>query len=427
MLAAELPQFYQDSEFSSEIRPSSTEFHLVVWSCIMATVAPSMTVSPPQPDDLQATPSVVRWRRTRRYIAWVGDVCEWLAGLVGLIIGLSILATIPILQFISLGYLLEASSRVVRSGRLRDGFPGVRLAAKLATVGIAGWLLLLPVRAVADLQYSAELLGNGRRATFLACACGLILCTVSIHFLSACWRGGRLRSFLWPAPVWLSRHVRSGLLWQTSRDDMFETFSRLRLPRLFKLGLSGFLVAAIWLVVPISVIVTGTRFHSEPAVIISMIGVLLLSVVLLYLPFLQLNYATSGQIRAGFDIGLVKDQFRKAPIAFWLALFATLALALPLYILKAELLPREAAWLPSIVFVVSILPARLLAGWAIARAGKRETQRHFLFRHASRLLAVPVVLIYGGIVYLTQFISWHGAWSLYEQHAFMLPVPFVGM
>ena len=388
---------------------------------------PTAMVPPPLPAAAPATLDTPRRGIVRRVLDFIGNCCELTCGLFGLILGLSILATIPIAQFISLGYLLEAGRRVIASGRIRDGFPGIRLAARLVTIGVAGWLLLLPMRAIADLAYSAELLGNAQRAGRLQFVALVVLALVTLHFLSACWRGGRLRNFLWPAPLWLVRHVRSGHLWTQSREAVLDTIQRLRLAQLFWLGLRGFLVAAVWLVVPISIIVTGTRLNAEPAVLISLLGILLLAAVLLYLPFLQLNFARSGRLSHGFDVGLVRDQFRRAPVAFWVALAATLTLALPLYLLKAELLPREAAWLPSIVFVVSILPARILAGWAIARAEKREQQRHFVFRASSRLLAIPVVLLYGGIVYLTQFLSWHGAWSLYEQHAFMLPVPFVGM
>ena len=40
----------------------------------------------------------------------------------------------------------------------------------------------------------------------------------------------------------------------------------------------------------------------------------------------------------------------------------TLTLAIPLYLLKAELIPREVAWLPSLVFVTFMFPARLAVG-----------------------------------------------------------------
>src|SRR5262245_39482409 len=59
---------------------------------------------------------------------------EFVFGLVALVVGLAVLAAIPVLQFLSLGYLLEAGGRVARSGRLRDGWIGVRTAARLGGV-----------------------------------------------------------------------------------------------------------------------------------------------------------------------------------------------------------------------------------------------------------------------------------------------------
>ena len=36
-------------------------------------------------------------------------------------------------------------------------------------------------------------------------------------------------------------------------------------------------------------------------------------------------------------------------------------------------------------------------------------------------LMVPVVVIYALVTFSTQYVSWYGIWSLYEQHAFLLP------
>ena len=44
----------------------------------------------------------------------------------------------------------------------------------------------------------------------------------------------------------------------------------------------------------------------------------------------------------------------------------------------------------------------------------------------ARLSTLPVAAAYVGIVFLSQYAAWEGIWSLYEQHAFLLPVPFVG-
>ncbi len=91
------------------------------------------------------------------------------------------------------------------------------------------------------------------------------------------------------------------------------------------------------------------------------------------------------------------------------------------------MVPRDAAWMVSLFFIAFIYPARLLTGWALGRSGRRATPRHWFFRWTGRLPFLPVALLYVLIVFFTQYTSWNGAWSLYEQHAFLVPVPFFGM
>src|SRR5262245_49199645 len=62
---------------------------------------------------------------------------EWLFGLASLIGCLAVLAAIPLLNFLSLGYLLEASGRVASSGRLRDGFIDIDKFARIGSL-VAG-------------------------------------------------------------------------------------------------------------------------------------------------------------------------------------------------------------------------------------------------------------------------------------------------
>jgi len=62
----------------------------------------------------------------------------------------------------------------------------------------------------------------------------------------------------------------------------------------------------------------------------------------------------------------------------------------------------------------------------VGRAVNRYRRRHWVFRWLSRLAMLPVVAIYVVIVYFTQYLSWYGVWSLYEQHAFLVPAPFLG-
>ena len=73
-----------------------------------------------------------------------------------------------------------------------------------------------------------------------------------------------------------------------------------------------------------------------------------------------------------------------------------------------------------------MFPAHILTGWAYGRSLRRDSPRHWLIRWTGRFAIVPVVLFYLLIVFFSQFTAWRGVSSLYEQHAFLLPVPFLG-
>ena len=68
---------------------------------------------------------------------------EWLFGLASVIGCLAVLAAIPLVNFVSLGYLLEASGRVATSGRLRDGFIDMPKYARIGSLVAGTWLWLL--------------------------------------------------------------------------------------------------------------------------------------------------------------------------------------------------------------------------------------------------------------------------------------------
>src|SRR5262249_42782520 len=124
---------------------------------------------------------------------------EWFLGVAVLAIGLAVLAALPILQFLSLGYLLEAGGRVARSGRIRDGFIGVRLAARLGGAVIVSWLALWLVRFVSGMVHSAEIIDPGSRiATAWRIGLYVLIAVTFIHIAMACARGGRLRHFVNP-------------------------------------------------------------------------------------------------------------------------------------------------------------------------------------------------------------------------------------
>jgi hypothetical protein len=253
-----------------------------------------------------------------------------------------------------------------------------------------------------------------------------------IHIAAACARGGKLRYFAWPFNfIWVAIRLFRGGYYTAARDAVWDTFVSLRLPYYFWLGLRGFAGAFAWLALPITLLVMSRFGHTGGSSFLGFLGALMLAVILPYLPFLQLRLATTNRLRGAFEVLAVRRDYRRAPWAFTFAFLVTLLFAVPLYLLKIQVVPREAAWLPSLVFIVFIFPARLLTGWALGRANRlaarRPEPRHWFFRWTGRLPMLPASLFYVLIVFFTQYTSWNGVWSLYEQHAFLVPVPFFGL
>jgi hypothetical protein len=344
---------------------------------------------------------------------------------VALTVGLAVLAAAPVVQLLCFGYLLEAGGRVARTGRLRDGFIGVRKASRLGSMTIGVGLFLLPLQGASALATSAELVDpGGRAARGWRLALGVLSALTALHVLGACARGGRVRHFLMPFgnPFWIARRLRRRGAYAAARDAVAAFVGSLRLPYYFRLGLLGFLGTMAWLGPPVTLLALGRR---NP--LAGLLGALLLGLVAMLLPFLQARFAAENRFRALFSLREVRRHFRRAPWAFAFSLLLTLTFALPLYLLKIEMIPRETAWLPSLVFLAFIFPARVLTGWAYGRSTRREWPRHWFVRWTGRLALLPVAAVYVLIVFLSQYTAWRGVWSLYEQHAFLLPVPFLGM
>lgn len=388
---------------------------------------PSLDAIPavlPAPPELEVQPVAA----PKGWLRWIWDgicsIAEWFFGVFALVLGLAILAAIPLMQFLTLGYLLEAGGRVARSGKLRDGFIGVRKAARLGSIVLGAWLMLWPLRFVASMAMSAQVIDpGGRIAAGWEIALKVLTVLMGIHIVAACSRGGKLRHFFWPFnPIWLIRRLLRGGYYSEARDAVWDFVAGLRLPYYFWLGFRGFIGTLISLIVPVTMIAVGRKVP-----VLGFLGALVLGIVLLHLPFLQMRFAVENRFAALFEYKAVRRHYRRAPWAFAFAFFITLAFAVPLYLLKIEMIPQEAAWLPSLVFLAFIYPTRLLTGWAYGRSCRREQPRHWFFRWTSRIWMLPTAAAYVIIVFFTQYLTWDGVWSLYEQHAFLVPVPFMGM
>jgi hypothetical protein len=387
------------------------------------------------------------WRAVAIAFNKVVWVLEWPFGVATLILGLAVLAALPLLGFLSLGYLLEAGGRIARTDPerqrllyarkrnwfirrllagwllLRESFFGVRKAARVGGMVVGVGLMMLPLQLLSSLYVSAQIIApDGPAARGWKAALIAVTVLVGMHIAMALARGGRLRYFFWPFNIiWLVRRIARGGYYAAARDGVWDFVVSLRLPYYWWLGFRGFVGGLIWLVIPVSLLAAGR--HNP---LFGFVGGVWLALVLLGLPFLQMRFAAERRFQACFELGAVLSRFGRAPWAFAFALFVTLLFSLPLYLLKIEMVPREAAWLPCLFFIVFIWPTRLLSGWAYARGGRRETPRNWFFAATGLLAMLPSAAFYVLLVLLTQYTSWEGAGSLYEQHAFLLPVPFMG-
>jgi hypothetical protein len=387
---------------------------------VVAEVLPVQTPQrrrvPSVPDDLKAAASLI------------GGVLDNILGAITLIAALAALAVIPVLQFLSLGYLLEAGGRIARTGRIRDGFIGLRIAARAGTIIAGTWLMLLPLRFISSMATDAQLIDPGGSIAH-GWKLALTLCTIAmvIHIAFAIACGGRLHNFFLPFinPVILGYRVWQGGYYARARDAVWDYVMSLRLPYYFWIGLRGFAGGFVWLVLPVTMLALG-----RIAPLVGFAGGACLVIVLLFLPFLQINQIARNRFITILDFPRVALLYSRAPIAFAVAFIAMLLLAIPLYLLKIELVPRELAWIPSVFFIISIFPARVLTGWAFARA-ERKIPRHVVLRIFAMLVGLPIMfatsIFYVIILFFSQYTSWGGVWSLYQQHAFLLPVPFLGM
>jgi hypothetical protein len=390
-------------------------------------LAPSAPPSPPLVTAEVARP-VSSW--PIRAIYWtyrsIASFLHGSFGVLSLIAGLSVLASIPILNLLSLGYLLEVGGRLARTGKISDALVGIHKASRVGSIVLCAWLAMLPARFLAGFWYDAYLLNPGSPEERRLWVTTAVVVALSAAYVFWAWvRGGRFRDFLWPAPIRFVKTIFSGKLWTDASNGCWDFVVSLRLPYYFSLGFRGFVGTAIWLALPILLFIGGAKSAAPLAGLLNLFAFAVMGLVLIYLPFAQAHFAAQNRFKAMFDVRGVRDHFRRAPIFFWIALLFTVALALPLYLAKIEYIPRELLFLPGILFITFAFPARVLTGWAMGYAHHREKPRFFLFRWASRFAMVPIAMIYVIVLYFSQFTSWTGIYSLFEQHAFLVPAPFL--
>lgn len=395
-------------------------------------------ITPVASADLASTKP--RWRR------WVGAIRRqvWrLWSLVWLVILLAVVTAIPVLQLTVLGYLLLVAGRIAGGRPIRESVPGVSLAGKIGLVVTAVGIASLPTQLLSHWESVATIIqpdsGTAARMRALAIAFSLL----ATFYLWWAWaRGGTGWHYLWPEPKRFFREAWRAALWVNVSDRIWQSLVSLKLPMLFWLGLRGAAGTLIWLI-PAMIIMNVTRQGQRPAAgLVGGICFVVLGYVLMTLPMLQAHFAAENRLRSLFDWRRVRRDIHFAPWSYAGAMWVALILMpIPLYLLKIEATPEEIVWLPCLVFVAFMLPARVATGLALRR-GRRL--RHLAdLHHEGRLpnawwpkvsrwfvrfaVAPAIVAMYLFVLFGSQFTSWDGVDTWVRQHALLVPVPFIGI
>lgn len=406
----------------------------------------------------------------------LGQAFHWCFGLFGVVFCLAIAAVMPLFQFMALGYFFEVSARIRKHGKLRAGFVGFDKAAKLAGIVIGTWLLLWPITLLGiwwEASYLIDPLSATTRNLRVLQVVGTVL--ILAHIFAAWFCGGKLRYFFWPivAPfalgVWTVRRManskflrpimdatvgrifpkflddicqaqpladwflplilwksfRSGKLWSEARDGVWNFVLELKLHYLFWLGFRGFVGTVIWLFLPVSIMVFSARSVDAVAVLTGLAGVLSFAMVATYLPILQAHFAAENRFSAIFEIQVARETFRRAPIRHLITLLATFVLAMPLFLLKIERIFPELLFLPAIVFITFMLPVRFISGWTYLKACNAPKRSSLWFRWPAWTIQLGLAVAFAGFAFLMRFVIWTGSTGLIDQHAFLVPAPFV--
>ncbi len=366
----------------------------------------------------------------KRWLRRLGWILSSIFSLGSLVVLLALMTAIPVVQLVTFGYLLDVSGRLKNGCKLKDSLPKMHQAGFVGLAALAIIIAALPSQLLTHWESVAHIIdANSREAVLLRGAAIASSVLATFYLLWAWIRGGSLKCYLWPQPI---RFLREGWRWSTWKnapDQLWNFTTAFELPRYFWLGLRGAVGTLIWLTPTFVIILAFREGESGLAGIVGFLAILCLAFSLLYLPLLQAHFAAENRFSAIFERQKVRQLFAAAPWATLLAMvFALFITPIPLYLLKIEATPREVVWLPCLLFIAFILPARIAMGLAMRRA-ERKTIRPTMVGKASRFLArigiAGVVAIYVVFVYVSQYTSWDGLLTWVQQHAIFIPVPFL--
>jgi hypothetical protein len=360
--------------------------------------------------------------------------CWWclklLMGCSCLVVALAVLAAIPGLNILTLGYLVEPQRRVAVSGRLRDGFPLLCIASRLGTLVFFTLLFCIPIRIQATrLSDALVILGpaHPRTLQMQAILTGLQW-LIGVHLLISILNGCTAGCFLRPLRnlkwLWKSLWTASGRMQFAA--GLNAILDLLRPVPHFMMGLRAFFGAICWLIIPTSMLVAYSAPERRQPIfgLISFLGVLVMIPVAAWLPLLQVQQAVTGRFRSIFAFREVRRIICGAPWAWAGSTVILYAMTFPLYLGKIRLPPQDALLILTPFFILLTYPARILVAWAWHRGHSRPSAAGKFQRRAVKLLMFPLLAAYCGFLLLTPFVSELGRNAPFENQAFLGPVPY---
>ena len=366
------------------------------------------------------------FRSPVRSTLWLLRVITGIVFLVGL---LAVLAAVPGLSLLSLGLMLAAEAEVARSGQLRTAFPLLPISTRTGTILIMVGVFLLPIWLMSSfaaahgvIARSSPTAPNPQRT-----ALAVLQVAIFFHLAMAIACGGRFWCFV--RPIRNLRQLISSVgdgSWQRGVNSWAEWLLNVFRPlRHLAIAIKATVGAVIWLFIPTAMLALSTRPHQNPIVpaLISIAGGMLLIPIASWLPLLQAHQAVTGRFRDIFDVRTVRAIVRRVPIHWAIATILLYAAAIPLYLTKVRLLADDAVWLLTPLFIVLIYPTRLMFGWVYARGQRRTDPAGRLVRWPVNTLMLPALAAYAVILFITPLISEAGRAAIFENHAFLLPIP----
>lgn len=371
------------------------------------------------------------WQHPVRATLWLMNACLGLLMLTAL---LAFAATLPVINVLVLGYLMEVQGRVARTGKLRSAFYLIPAAHRLGVIVLTVSLFLWPISFLGSVTRDSWLLSLGGNTTWLLATLLALLCILTtVHLLLAIGCGGSLARFIRPVSNIrrLRQWLRNGTYWDQAHLQILEFVAAFRFLHMIRLGLLALAATYVWLSLPALLFTSLDDLTSRWQQLTLLVGSVSMTVMFLWMPMLLAHVAAEDRLAAIVELNTVRKLAGRLPFRWALAsaiLFACSILPM-LYeaLLKNRLPPHTVRWDLMLVFLVTIVPARLLTGWVYHRCVHCEPREHSwswrAWQWGNGMLLCAGVGYYVYFLYLAQTGGELGKLVVWQFHAFLLPFP----